>query len=219
MKRNILNKHQQEFIINFLHSDLREDFYLSWWTSLAEFYLQHRLSDDLDFFCIQDTISTTQVQSFLGNLQINNTKIQQISKQKLYDRNLYNIKYKDQELKTEFSLYPKPLYPLQKYNLLSIESIEDIFVDKLMCLYDRNDPKDFVDLYFLLQDSRLTIAQWLIDVTKKFWVSISGTSFALACNKVSLIKQLPIMIKHLNIKDLQDFFNTLSYQYGKVIFE
>lgn len=206
-------------MLNFLHSGLKEDFYLSWWTSLAEFYLQHRLSDDLDFFCIQGVISTTQVQSFLSELQTNNTRIQQISKQKLYDRNLYNIKYEDQELKTEFSLYPKPLYPLQKHKLLSIESIEDIFVDKLMYLYDRNDPKDFVDLYFLLQDSRLTIVQWLVDVTKKFWISISSASFALACNKVSHIKQLPIMIKPLNIKDLQDFFNTLSYQYGKMIFE
>lgn len=214
MQRNILNSKQIEFIKYFQKSNLIEDFYLSWGTALAEFYFQHRLSDDLDFFSKTWSINNPQVQVFLQELQ-KNTSIQNITKQKLYDRNLYNISYPDCTLKVEFSLYPKPIHWLVRDGGLYIESLEDIFIDKLMCLYDRNDPKDFVDLYYMIHDMEIDIASWLQWVQKKFWVWISHTSFAIACHKANSIRQLPIMKKPLTLIELQNFFNRLAYMFGK----
>lgn len=39
---------------------------------------------------------------------------------------------------------------LQEFAGLPVDSLEDIAVGKLLALFGRADPKDFVDLYFLL---------------------------------------------------------------------
>ncbi len=46
----ILTEWQKVFLKAFASSDLKEHFNLSGGTALSGFYLEHRLSDDLDFF-------------------------------------------------------------------------------------------------------------------------------------------------------------------------
>jgi predicted nucleotidyltransferase component of viral defense system len=47
---NILTPLQRRFLNAFSQTELKKDFFLTGGTALAHFYLQHRLSDDLDFF-------------------------------------------------------------------------------------------------------------------------------------------------------------------------
>jgi predicted nucleotidyltransferase component of viral defense system len=47
---NILTTFQVEFIRAFSKTSLKDAFFLTGGTALSEFYLQHRISDDLDFF-------------------------------------------------------------------------------------------------------------------------------------------------------------------------
>jgi len=51
MGKTILTKTQKE-ILNYLSKDkdFTSNFYFTGGTALSEFYLQHRLSEDLDFF-------------------------------------------------------------------------------------------------------------------------------------------------------------------------
>jgi hypothetical protein len=47
---NILTPLQRRFLDAFSKTELTKDFFLTGGTALAHFYLQHRLSEDLDFF-------------------------------------------------------------------------------------------------------------------------------------------------------------------------
>jgi predicted nucleotidyltransferase component of viral defense system len=47
---SILTDHQQKALKLIAQTQLAEDFYFSGGTALAYFYLQHRKSEDLDFF-------------------------------------------------------------------------------------------------------------------------------------------------------------------------
>lgn len=46
----ILTPLQEEFIYTFSKSPLKNRFFLTGGTALAAFYLEHRYSDDMDFF-------------------------------------------------------------------------------------------------------------------------------------------------------------------------
>lgn len=139
--------------------------------------------------------------------------IKTITKQKLYDRNIFECAYFDDHiLKCEFTRYPKSLKKSKKYNSLLVDSMQDCIVNKIMCLYDRTDPKDFVDLFIWCETFTLLKRKQHINlVEKKFGVRITEWSFALACKKVDSIKQLPQMVTPCSLSQLQSFFHSLAY--------
>lgn len=49
----ILTEDQKSLLFRFRESQLRDRFYVTGGTALSAFYLQHRLSEDLDFFTEQ----------------------------------------------------------------------------------------------------------------------------------------------------------------------
>ena len=56
-------------------------------------------------------------------------------------------------LKVEFTRYPfERLAPARKFWGVAVDSLSDILANKLMAMTDRRDPKDYVDVYFILQD-------------------------------------------------------------------
>lgn len=65
-------------------------------------------------------------------------------------RNLYELIFPNHEkLKLEFIQYNTPLLPLEKDWLLFVESQYDLMINKIACIIDRYDPKDFFDIYYL----------------------------------------------------------------------
>ena len=61
----ILTALQHKFLKAFLNTHLKKDFFLTGGTALAEFYLQHRLSEDIDLFTINQKLSFDQVNTEL----------------------------------------------------------------------------------------------------------------------------------------------------------
>lgn len=63
MAKTVLNSFQRKVLQLFKTSILSKKFYLSGGTALAEFYLKHRLSKDLDFFT-QEELSLEELKKF-----------------------------------------------------------------------------------------------------------------------------------------------------------
>ncbi|MFA4890727.1 MAG: nucleotidyl transferase AbiEii/AbiGii toxin family protein, partial [Candidatus Paceibacterota bacterium] len=125
-------------------------FYLTGGTALAEYYLQHRLSEDLDFFSEKEfdiqaiNIFFTKNKKLLG---INKIDIQQS-----FNRNLIFLHLKDDVIKTEFTYFPFPRIEKKvKRNRLFVDSLEDIAVNKLFTIYQKPRSRDFVDLYLIIK--------------------------------------------------------------------
>ena len=79
MAKTILSAFQHKALILFKTSDLTRKYYLSGGTALAEFYLQHRLSEDLDFFT-QKEQDLDELKKII-NLIARETKINEIEYQ------------------------------------------------------------------------------------------------------------------------------------------
>ncbi len=148
-ENDILTTQQKELLILFSQSQLSSAFYLSGGTALSACYLHHRLSEDLDFFSDQD-ISVEIILSFLKSIPA----IKDISYERKYDRKIFLLQYQpEQILKIEFTMYPfERLAPASKFGGVMADSISDILANKLMAMTDRRDPKDYADVYFILQE-------------------------------------------------------------------
>lgn len=105
MKSSILTQTQLRLLeIIGENAWLQKTFYLTGGTALAGFYLQHRYSEDLDFFSEQE-FDAAEVPIFLKSRQAD-LGIVSIDIQQSLNRNLFFLHLKDEIIKTEFTYFP-----------------------------------------------------------------------------------------------------------------
>ena len=131
-----------------------EQFYLSGGTCLSRFYYDHRYSEDLDFFF--DGFNLTRETYEVEFREIVNRISDSFQVEITVDAEYYKrgfIRKGDLELKVEF-IYEnyKNVGSRRKAQGILVDSRENIATNKLTAVYDRKTVKDFIDLYFILQD-------------------------------------------------------------------
>ncbi|MBI2100195.1 MAG: nucleotidyl transferase AbiEii/AbiGii toxin family protein [Candidatus Vogelbacteria bacterium] len=182
------------------------NFYLSGGTALAEFYLQHRWSEDLDFFSEKEvdpeSISATfkKIQPAAG--------IETVTYEQSFNRNLFFLKLADDSIKTEFTYYPFPRIEVgQTVNHLKIDSLLDIAVNKLFTIYQKPRSRDFIDLYSILKSK----PEWdLRSLTEKAQIKFDHYLDPLQLSaqfvKSETLKDYPKMIAEIPATEWQTFF-------------
>ena len=216
---------QKKVLDLFAKSSLRDKFYWTGGTLLSNRYLHHRLSNDLDFFT-DDPFSYNQVIGFIQKLK-KDLKLPEVEEKKIYDRYEFILHNKG-KLRLEFVQYEHPnLKTRERWKSITIDSLDDIATNKLMSLFDRNDPKDLFDLYFLLTKKNYTIEKLVKLVEKKFGVRFekSGvlSEFHKSTKELDNLKPL-ILAKNQKekesiIKKIQKYFSDLSNQYLKQVLD
>src|SRR3989344_2541460 len=76
-----------------------DSFYLTGGTALAEFYLHHRLSEDLDFFA-EAEFDTQSISVFLKKIQ-KEVGVKKISYEQSFNRNIYILELENDDIKME----------------------------------------------------------------------------------------------------------------------
>ena len=144
--KTVLSKNQQN-ILQILAREpiIYKNFCLTGGTALAEYYLLHRYSEDLDFFCAQE-IDPQNISTLLKKIKTQ-TKITKIEFQQSFNRNLFFLHLKDEVIKTEFTYFPfAKIEEGSKIGKLPIESLTDIAVNKIFTIYQNPRSRDFIDL-------------------------------------------------------------------------
>ncbi|HEY4498528.1 MAG TPA: nucleotidyl transferase AbiEii/AbiGii toxin family protein [Candidatus Paceibacterota bacterium] len=161
---SILSANQQRVLALLSQQpEVYEHFYLSGGTALAEYYLHHRLSEDLDFFS-EEIFDPQSISVVLRRLQ-KSGGMQGIRQEQSFNRNLFFLSLADDEIKTEFTYYPFPrITPGKRVGALAVDSLLDIAVNKIFTVYQKPRSRDFIDLYCLLQQEK----EWTIrDLSQK----------------------------------------------------
>lgn len=219
MGQTILTAEQQKALnIIAQQADISSVFYLSGGTALAEFYLGHRYSDDLDFFTDQKDFPQLTVEKTIQDIQ-QAVEAESIEYRKIYDRHIFFLKKGDGELKIEFTYYPFARLEVgQNHQGLIIDSLKDIAANKWMALIDRIEPKDFVDLYFIIKTG-LTLEEIQKLVEKKFHFHFDPIMVGSELAKIGSINTLPRMIKPISIDELKNFYTNEAKKLKSNIFE
>src|SRR3989338_6992291 len=204
---SILSKNQIA-ILSLLSKErlIVDNFYLTGGTALAEFYLSHRFSEDLDFFSEQE-FDALFITSTFKKLR-DKAHIREINYEQSFNRNLFFLEIDDETVKTEFTYFPFTRIESKKqFGDLYIDSLIDIAVNKLFTIYQKQRSRDFIDLYCILEKQREWTTANLIDKAQaKFDYHIDPLQLASQFVKAETLKDYPTMLKKLKQEIWQKFF-------------
>ncbi|PJC82852.1 hypothetical protein CO006_01465 [Candidatus Roizmanbacteria bacterium CG_4_8_14_3_um_filter_35_14] len=178
-KDKILTNFQKKALKEVGKSELSRFFVWSGGTALSSYYLQHRLSADLDFMSqdlFRDDYLLAEIREIARNLKVKN-----IEEQKKLNRHQFWLKKDREILRVEFVFYPfphiRPPQKLKEFNI-KIDSIEDMLTNKAHAAYERSEPKDIFDIYCILLMKRIKFLKIFTYIKKKFGVKIDPVLFA-----------------------------------------
>lgn len=223
MGKTILTPKQLEFLeLAQSQSQLTKRFYLTGGTALAEFYLQHRLSEDIDLFTEKEEVNQGVVEAFLKK-SARRLKIKKIKLSQFLGLFSYQLIYQDgEELKVDFNYYPfLRIDKGIKFKNLSVDSLEDIAANKVHTLFMKPRPRDYIDLFFLMTTQNYDLNHLILDAKAKFDWDIDRMNLANQFIRVKELefKDLPRMLKPLDFKKMQEFFLKLAKSLEKEIFK
>jgi predicted nucleotidyltransferase component of viral defense system len=213
MTKSLLTKQQQAFL-DFFNSqaELYKRFYFSGGTALSEYYLQHRFSEDLDFFCENEFISA-DLSLFLTTHK-NDFGADQVQYQQSFNRNMFFLHYPDDtELKLEFTYYPfTRLEEGQRIRNIEVDSVLDIAVNKVFTLTQQARGRDFFDIYIICQKYNFNFNNLLKKARQKFDFPINYLELGKNLIKVSTFLDDPVLIKEIEVKEVENFFLEIARQ-------
>ncbi len=188
------------------------DFYLAGGTGLS-ILLNHRISVDVDLFSKGKKLDNKDRALLIKRLK------------KLWDFKILAEKEGTLEIRKGITLisffhYPYDLVkPLVDFNGIKIASIEDIGLMKISAIIGRGEKKDFIDLYFILQE--INLYELLQLGKKKFPAYQSFETLALK----SLLyfddaekEPMPRMIKQVEWEEVKEFLKKEVYAVANGIF-
>lgn len=209
MKReSILSKNQRR-ILEIISKEkiVYDNFYLTGGTALSEFYLKHRLSEDLDFFS-EEEFEIQDISVFLAKIK-KKANIEKVEYQQSFNRNLFFLYLKDKDkVKMEFTYFPFiRIEKKEKIGNLYIDSLTDIATNKVFTIYQKPRSRDFIDLYFILKENKdFSLPDLIKKAQIKFENYIEPIQLGSQYIKVKELKDFPKMLISIKKSDWQNFF-------------
>ncbi len=184
---------------------VRKNFYFGGGTVLAEYYLHHRYSEDLDFFS-EEEFDPQSVSTILNDLK-KSVDITKINFQQSFNRNLFFLETADETIKTEFTYFPFPRIDVtETRDGMPIDSLEDIAVNKLFTIFQKPRSRDFIDLFCIIQKEHWTIAELVSKARIKFDTYIDPVQLGSQFVRADELKDYPRMLIPLDPAEWQKFF-------------
>ncbi len=203
---DLLTPLQRKLLHQIGKTALRDEFFLTGGTTLAALYLHHRYSADLDLFTdnpaaiVQVPPTMKEIASRLG-LEITFTRTLGTFLEAF-------VTSPDGE-RVEFDFAQDSPYRLEPTRLdpeldLWVDNPTDIACNKLSALFDRAEPKDFVDVFFVAQE--ILPFDRLVALARRKHVGMDNYWLAMALAQVEQIAVLPRMVKPVSVNELKAFF-------------
>ncbi|MEK6714432.1 MAG: nucleotidyl transferase AbiEii/AbiGii toxin family protein [Candidatus Omnitrophota bacterium] len=218
--KTILSKKQRYFLDLFNEEQsLFKKFYLTGGTALAEFYLKHRYSEDLDFFN-EEEFSVPPLRAFVKKAE-KRLKVEKIEYQNFLGLHAFIFYFKESEtLKVDFNFYPFPRI-LKKLNFknVMIDSDYDIAVNKVHTIAMQPRARDYIDIYFLVKEKNYDLKDLIMKAKAKFDWHIDALQLGAQLLRAQEVKDYPRMIKQINHREWQDFFVQEAKKLEREVFD
>lgn len=212
--KGLLTPLQKDVLALFAQLPDQDQFYLTGGTALAEYYLGHRLSFDLDLFTSQSGLIQPMSYQFEQHCATHGLQVTVTRRFASYAE--FVIAQGEASVKVDLALDSPFRFesPVASEHGVLINDYEDIKVDKLLAYYGRAEPRDAVDLYWLLQHQHEPVQPLLERAEKKdpgfdlYW-------FAIALNRSASFPDEPerwpvTMLGPWEPKQIKDDFQRLA---------
>jgi hypothetical protein len=211
--KGIITDLQREILLIFSKIPDSKMFYLTGGTALAEFYLGHRRSFDLDIFTTEKKLIIPFSYAFEEEIK-KNFSIKIIRRFETFVE--FEVLSKGKNIRIQLA-YDSPFRFEKSIDSdigIKVNDYKDLIVDKLLAFFGRAEPRDAIDLFFILKTEDF----WnLVELAKQKDPGFDLYWLANALHKVKEysdnINNLPVeMIIEINIKELKKLFLNLSIE-------
>ncbi len=194
----------------FFSTPFSKPFFLTGGTALSAFYLAHRESQDLDFFSIQpfDTFVLKTTWQEIAELTHAKMTIQQrsqtytelylVSKQEGWTQKIDIIREQ-----------PKHFGAIQTIENVRVDSLINIATNKILAVFGRLEPKDYIDLYAICTQTEFTFDK-IFSLAKQKDTGLSEFYFANTIINAGQLETLPKMKMPFNKAEFVKFYKKLS---------
>ena len=218
---SILSPHQRKVLDTIAGEKyFTQRFYLAGGTALSEFYLKHRLSEDLDLFSEKSEVNPFPITKFFKQ-KAGLLDLKKIETKRRYGLYSFFLHFQDKEiLKVDFNYYPFPRIERgTKFRDLEIESIYDIGADKVHAISMKARARDFIDVYFIIREKKYNFYDLLMKAKAKFDWDISAVDLGTKLLEVAQTADYPRMIKNIDHQEWKSFFVEEAKKLKKEIFK
>jgi len=207
----VLTPYQVHILKTFFASNLGQQFFLTGGTALAAFYLGHRQSQDLEFFTLQD-FELLELEKIIERIAANvSTAVKTKVKTSDYTE-IYLENKKENWIQRLDFIKEQPIVFGERVKVdgVIIDSLENIASNKILTIYGRLEPKDYLDLYFILKETELDFTE-LFEKAKKKDTGLHEFYFAnIIAEAVEKLGRFPKTLKPFDSRDLLDFYSKLG---------
>lgn len=207
-----ITKEQQIILYEIMKNEfLRSRFYFTGGAALSSVYLNHRYSDDLDFFSEEKFENNDIFAELKGWAEKHMFSLEMSTTEESY---VYRLIFPNKsKLRINFSYCPyNRIERGIKIDNLDIDGLRDIAANKLITVPQYTDVTDYVDLYFLLQ--RFSLWDLLESALVKFHMNLEPVVLSENFLKIENYHYLPKMILPLTIDSLKRFFRQKAKDVG-----
>ncbi len=181
---------------------------------MAEFYLGHRISFDLDIFTTQESLIRPFSLQMEYHLQEEGLKVRITRRFTTLVETIVTAGDEDVRLDLALDTPFRFASPLPTVYGVFVNDFEDLKAEKTLAYYGRAEMRDAVDLHFLLKSFPL---KTLIDLASQKDTGFDLYWFAVSLQKAESfpdeLERWPVqMIKPFNPKELKESFLSLSQQ-------
>lgn len=201
---------QDKFLNLFFSSQFTDDFYLTGGTALARFYFHHRESVDLDLFTqnqqLDFSIVNLEIERIGRELKLTTTK------QVTTNTFLQFIFTDDQQNMLKIDLVkdiPVHFGEFKKEGGVRLDSLENMGANKITAIFGRTDHKDFIDLYYILNETKFTF-EHLVSLAKKKDLGLTEFYLANSIDQIESASEMPLLLKPIDINKYNEFYKKLS---------
>ena len=207
---NILTPLQRDFLNAFFARSVAETFFLTGGTALAAFYLHHRYSEDLDLFTLDhDALDVMEREIPILAAEIGCAWSQKVKATDF--RMLLLHRPPEPSLKIDLVRDAGAQFgEHSRFGNVVVDSLLNIAVNKVTAVFGRVAAKDFVDLYFLLQQG-FNLDE-LMQKAKEKDLGFTEFYFAGSLGEIRRVQDLPRLIKPVTLEQLRAFYNPLAAQ-------
>lgn len=206
MGKNLLTPNQLRLLESVAKDPkLTSSFFFTGGTALSHFYLQHRFSEDLDFFSEQE-LDPIIIQNWVKKTadELSATEVKQHT---LASQEIFYFHFKDQIVKVDFAYFPFPhLGTFSKFKQLRVSSLEDIATNKVQAITTRKRARDYLDLYLAAKKLGWQTKDMQQHYQLKFDVRLEPEELATSFTNVLDATDQPIFLGDTSMQETKNYF-------------
>jgi predicted nucleotidyltransferase component of viral defense system len=195
----LLTPFQKKVLKAFTAIEESRAFYLTGGTARSAFYLAHRRSEDFDLFTSEEPLISIVARKFKVELEGSGIHVQEVRSFSTFWEAVAGEGTQSFKIQLAYDS-PYMLSTLDEKDGLRIHSFEDIAAGKLLALFGRAEERDFVDIYCLVKDGKISL-ETMIELAKKKDPGLDEYYLAIAFEQSEKIPDDPSRLK-VNLTNL-----------------